>query len=315
MHFESKERYRDGNFVSFLLTKYFAFAMIKMVIKMIVNMVEMLNAAKKGSYAIPHFNINNLEWAKYILEEMETLKRPVILGVSEGAAKYMGGFLVVAQMVKALVTSLHLTIPVCLHVDHGSSYAVCKEAIDAGFSSVMIDASRHPLDENIAITKEVVQYAHAKGVSVEAEVGHIGGKEDNVNGACLNATLEDATSLYQATGIDAIAPALGSVHGLYQGEPNLDFSLMEQMKEALPIPLVLHGGTGIDDEKITKAITCGISKININTELQIVWSQQVRAFLEKNLEVYDPRKIIGSGEEAIKNRVREIVTLYEKNRK
>ena len=289
--------------------------MIKMVKKMIVNMIEMLENAKKGSYAVPHFNINNLEWAKYILEEMENLGRPVILGVSEGASKYMGGFKVVADMVKALVSSLNITIPVCLHVDHGSSFEVCKEAIDAGFSSVMIDASKYPLEENIRITKEVVSYAHERGVSVEAEVGHIGGSEDNVSASSFNATLEEALALCNETQIDAIAPALGSVHGLYKGEPNLDFTLMQEMKEKLPVPMVLHGGTGIDDEKITKAIACGISKININTELQIVWSKDVRKFLSLHEEVYDPRKIIGSGKDAIQKRVREIVTLYEKNRK
>ena len=289
--------------------------MINLVNDMLVNMIEMLNDAKKGNYAIPHFNINNLEWTQYILEEMEILKRPVILGVSEGAAKYMGGFSVVFQMVSTLLKTMHITIPVCLHVDHGSSFAVCKEAIDVGFPSVMIDASSYPLLENIAITKEVVDYAHSKGVSVEAEVGHIGKSEDMIQGSSFNATLQDALTLYKETGVDALAPALGSVHGLYKGEANLDFTVMEQMKNMLPIPMVLHGGTGIEDMKIQKAITCGISKININTELQIVWSKAVRKFLEENKEVYDPRKIIGSGKEAIQNRIREIVTLFEQNRK
>ena len=213
--------------------------MIKMVKKMIVNMIEMLENAKKGSYAVPHFNINNLEWAKYILEEMEDLGRPVILGVSEGASKYMGGFKVVADMVKALVSSLNITIPVCLHVDHGSSFEVCKEAIDAGFSSVMIDASKYPLEENIRITKEVVSYAHERGVSVEAEVGHIGGSEDNVSASSFNATLEEALALCNETQIDAIAPALGSVHGLYKGEPNLDFTLSMTLEKSLEVEKML----------------------------------------------------------------------------
>ena len=277
---------------------------------MLVNFNEMLMNAKKGKYAVPHLNINNLEWTKYILEKCNELNVPVILGVSEGAAKYMGGYNAVAGMVKGLMKDLNITIPVCLHVDHGSSKETCIKAIDAGFTSVMIDASRHELDENIKITKEVVAYAHERGVSVEAEVGHIGGTEDNITSSATNATLEDCLTLYNNTGIDSLAPALGSVHGFYKGEPNLDFETMEIINENLPIPLVLHGGTGIPDDKIKKAISCGISKININTDLQSVWSKAVRKFLEENKEVYDPRKIIGSGEKAIKDRIEEIVTLF-----
>lgn len=277
---------------------------------MLVNFKEMLMDAKKGKYAVPHLNINNLEWTKYILEKCNELQVPVILGVSEGAAKYMGGYDVIVGMVKGLMKDLNITIPVCLHVDHGSSKETCIKAIDAGFTSVMIDASRHELDENIRITKEVVDYAHERGVSVEAEVGHIGGSEDNITSTSTNATLEDCLTLYENTGIDSLAPALGSVHGFYKGEPNLDFVTMEEINENLPIPLVLHGGTGIPDDKIKKAISCGISKININTDLQSVWSKAVRKFLDENKEVYDPRKIIGSGEQAIKNRIEEIVTLF-----
>lgn len=277
---------------------------------MLVNFKEMLMDAKKGKYAVPHLNINNLEWTKYILEKCNELQVPVILGVSEGAAKYMGGYDVIVGMVKGLMKDLNITIPVCLHVDHGSSKETCIKAIDAGFTSVMIDASRHELDENIRITKEVVDYAHERGVSVEAEVGHIGGSEDNITSTSTNATLEDCLTLYENTGIDSLAPALGSVHGFYKGEPNLDFVTMEEINENLPIPLVLHGGTGIPDDKIKKAISCGISKININTDLQSVWSKAVRKFLDENKDVYDPRKIIGSGEQAIKNRIEEIITLF-----
>ena len=266
---------------------------------MLVNFNEMLMNAKKGKYAVPHLNINNLEWTKYILEKCNELQVPVILGVSEGAAKYMGGYDAVVGMVKGLMKDLNVTIPVCLHVDHGSTKEACIKAIDAGFTSVMIDASRHELEENIRITKEVVDYAHERGVSVEAEVGHIGGTEDNITSSATNATLDDCLTLYKNTGIDSLAPALGSVHGFYKGEPNLDFETMEIINENLPIPLVLHGGTGIPDDKIRKAISCGISKININTELQSVWSKAVRKFLEENKEVYDPRKIIGSGEAAM----------------
>ena len=277
---------------------------------MLVNFKEMLMKAKKEKYAVPHLNINDLEWTKYILEKCNELQVPVILGVSEGAAKYMGGYNAVSGMVKGLIKDLNITIPVCLHVDHGSTKDACIKAIDAGFTSVMIDASRHDLEENIKITKEVVDYAHERGVSVEAEVGHIGGAEDNIVSTISNATLEDCLTLYNNTGIDSIAPALGSVHGFYKGEPNLDFETMKEISDNLPIPLVLHGGTGIPDDKIKKAISCGICKININTELQSVWSKAVREYLEENKNVYDPRKIIGSGEQAIKTRIEEIVTLF-----
>lgn len=277
---------------------------------MLVNFNEMLQKAKEGHYAVPQFNINNLEWTKYILEKCNELKIPVILGVSEGAAKYMGGFLVVSSMVKAMVESLKIEIPVCIHLDHGSSFESCKSAIDAGFTSVMIDGSKHKLKENIEITKAVVDYAHEREISVEAEVGHIGGTEDNVSSSILNATLEDCVELYKNTGIDSLAPALGSVHGFYKGEPNLDFKTMQEINNTLPIPLVLHGGTGIPEDKIKQAISCGISKININTDLQVVWSKAVREFLNEDEKVYDPRKVIGSGELAMKNQINKIVTIF-----
>ena len=277
---------------------------------MLVNFKEMLETAKKNHYAVPHFNINNLEWTKYILEECQELEVPVILGVSEGAAKYMGGYQTITGMVKGLISDLNITIPVCLHVDHGSSFEVCKKAIDAGFTSAMIDASRKELAENIKITKEVVDYAHERGVTVEAEVGHIGGTEDNITSSVTNATLEECIEITEKTGIDALAPALGSVHGFYKGEPNLDFERMSLINRSLPIPLVLHGGSGIPDDKIKKAIECGTSKINVNTELQAAWSAAVREFLNNDSEAYDPRKVIGSGEKAIKEKVREKVQLF-----
>lgn len=284
--------------------------MINLGDKMLVNMNQMLKKAKEEHYAVPHFNINNLEWTKFILEECNELNVPVILGVSEGAVKYMGSYLVVADLVKALVKSLNIKIPVCLHLDHGSSLESCISAIDAGFSSVMIDGSRLPLEENIKITKEVVSYAHERGISVEAEVGHIGTTDDNMTKEETNATLEDCQILYENTNIDALAAALGSVHGFYKKEANLDFETMELINKSLPIPLVLHGGTGIPDDKIRMAISKGISKININTELQSVWSKAVRKYLLENEDVYDPRKIISSGEAAMKERISEIVTLF-----
>lgn len=276
---------------------------------MLVNSKEILLEAKKGHYAIPHFNINNLEWAKYILEEMEQLQKPLILGVSEGACKYMGGWNVVSRLVQNLILDLSITIPVCLHVDHGTSFEVCKAAIDAGFTSVMIDASKYPLEENIRITKQVVEYAHSRNVTVEAEIGHIGGTEDEITSSNRNARLEDCIKLVEQTGVDSLAPALGSVHGLYKGEPNLDFKTMKEMNDHLGIPLVLHGGTGIKEDQIEKAIQCGINKININTELQIAWFDAVRKFVMEN-NVYDPRKVIGSGEQALKEKVREKTEMF-----
>ncbi len=277
---------------------------------MLVNMNEILMKAKKEKYAVPHLNINNLEWSKYILEKCEEQKIPIILGVSESAAKYMGGFKTITQMIKGLIEDLKITIPVCLHLDHGSNIEVCKKAIDAGFSSVMIDASKHELSENIRMTKEVVEYAHKKGISVEAEVGHIGGSEDNITSTIENATLEECKKLYEQTKVDALAPALGSAHGIYKQKPKLDFELMKIINKEIPIPLVLHGGSGIPDDQIKKAISCGIAKINVNTDLQIVWSKAVRKYLNENENIYDPRKIIGSGELSIKQRIDEIVTLF-----
>ncbi len=276
---------------------------------MLVNSKEILLDAKRNQYAVPHFNINNLEWTKYILEEMESLQKPVILGVSEGAAKYMGGFLTISNMVKGLLHDLNITIPVCLHVDHGTSFETCKCAIDAGFTSVMIDASKHPLEENIEITKKVVDYAHKRGVSVEAEIGHIGGTEDNITSSTTNARLDECIRLVEETNIDSLAPALGSVHGLYKGEPNLDFKTMKEISENLSVPLVLHGGTGIPDYQIKEAISCGINKININTELQIAWHDKVKKYINAT-EAYDPRKIISSGEKAIKEKVKEKTEMF-----
>jgi fructose-bisphosphate aldolase, class II len=277
---------------------------------MLVNSNDLLRDAKKNKYAIPQFNINNLEWTKYILEECEQLKTPVILGVSEGAAKYMGGYNVISNMVKGLIMDLNITIPVVLHLDHGSSVESCKKAIDSGFTSVMIDASKYDLENNIAITKEVVAYAKPKNVSVEGELGHIGGSEDNVTNDIAYVNVKDAIIYVKETNLDSFAPALGSVHGLYKGEPNLKFDLMEEINSEIEAPMVLHGGTGIYDEQIKQAINNGITKININTELQIEWSKAVREFLMNDSKTYDPRKLIGSGEKNIKQAVKNKVELF-----
>lgn len=264
------------------------------------NSNEILIKALKNKYAVAQFNINNLEWTKYILEECEKNKAPVILGVSEGAIKYMGGYNVVSNIVKSLIKDLNITIPVVLHLDHGSSIESCKKAIDAGFTSVMIDASKYELSKNIEIVKEVVNYAKRFNVSVEAEVGHIGGDEDGIVNEIYFAKTEECSRLVKETHIDTLAPALGSVHGLYKGKLNLNYTRMKEISEKLNIPLVLHGGTGIPDEDILKAIENGINKININTELQLAWNKGVRKYIKENEDVYDPRKIISAGESNIK---------------
>ena len=277
---------------------------------MLENMNRMLEKAKVGKYAVAQLNINNLEWTRFVLEACEENKAPVILGVSEGAIKYMGGYNVVFSIVRSLIKDLGITIPVALHLDHGSSLESCMKAVDAGFTSVMIDASKFSIEENIKVTKAVVDYAHKYNVSVEAEVGAVGGQEDDVIDLLAYAKVEDAVRIAKETAIDVLAPALGSVHGLYKGEPKLDFGRMEQIKELIDNPLVLHGGTGIPDDLIKHAISCGISKININTELQIVWTKAVREFLKNDDKVYDPRKVIKSGEGSIKESIKEILTLF-----
>ena len=276
---------------------------------MIVNAKKMLEDAKVNKYAVPHCNINNLEWTRYILEECNRLKSPVILGVSEGAIRYMGGYKVVANLVKNLDEELNIQIPVAIHLDHGSSVESCKKAVDAGFTSVMIDASKYSLEENIDMTKQVVEYARIKNITIEAEIGHIGGSEDNMSSEIAYAKVDDALSLYNETKIDFLAPALGSVHGLYKGEPCLDFDKMKEISEKTNIPLVLHGGTGIDDEKLKKAIASGICKVNINTELQIAWTKAVRKFLSEDTKAYDPRTVIKSGEQSMKQAIEHKVNV------
>ena len=270
----------------------------------LVSMTEMLNKALEGKYAVGQFNINNLKWTQAILAAAEEEKSPVILGVSEGAARHMGGFKTVVMMVKGLLEDMNITVPVAIHLDHGSSYDKCKAAIDAGFTSVMIDASHHPFEENIETTKKVVEYAHANGVSVEAELGTVGGQEDDVVAdGVIYADPQECKELVEKTGIDCLAPALGSVHGPYKGEPNLGFAEMEEIKNLTNMPLVLHGGTGIPVADIQKSISLGTSKINVNTENQIAFAKRVREVLDADKEVYDPRKFIGPGREAIKETV------------
>ncbi|PLT35888.1 class II fructose-bisphosphate aldolase [Bacillus sp. V5-8f] len=270
----------------------------------LVSMTDMLNKALEGKYAVGQFNINNLEWTQAILAAAEQEKSPVILGVSEGAARHMGGFKTTVMMVQGLLEDMKITVPVAIHLDHGSSFDKCKEAIDAGFTSVMIDASHHPLQENIETTSKVVEYAHSKGVSVEAELGTVGGQEDDVVAdGVIYADPKECEELVRRTGVDCFAPALGSVHGPYKGEPNLGFKEMEEVRDLTRVPLVLHGGTGIPTKDIQRAVSLGTSKINVNTENQIAFTKAVRDVLNSNSEVYDPRKYIGPGRDAIKETV------------
>lgn len=270
----------------------------------LVSMKEMMIKGKEEGYAIGQFNLNNLEFTQAILQAAQEENSPVICGVSEGAARYMGGFTTVVNMVKGLMHDYKITVPVAIHLDHGSSFEKCKEAIDAGFTSVMIDASHHPFEENIEITKQVVEYAHKNNVSVEAELGTVGGQEDDIIAdGVIYADPQECKLLVEQTGIDCLAPALGSVHGPYKGEPNLGFKEMEEISQLCDVPLVLHGGTGIPVKDIQRSVGLGTAKINVNTESQIASAKAVREVLDNDKVVYDPRKYMGPAREAIKNTV------------
>ncbi len=266
---------------------------------MLVNMKDLLHNAKDDAKAIPQFNINNLEWTRYILEESQVQNNPVILGVSEGAIKHIGGYRTTVKMVEGLIEDLNITIPVVIHLDHGSSYESCIKAINAGFTSVMIDASDKPLNENIRITKSIVDYAHSKNVTVEGEIGHIGLATTDA----IYTDVVSASNYAKETNVDALAPAVGSLHGLYLTEPKINFDRIKEISEETKLPLVLHGGTGIPENVLHQAIKLGISKLNINTALQVVWAKEVRKYLNENTDIYDPRKVIGAGEIAIKKTI------------
>jgi fructose-bisphosphate aldolase class II len=270
----------------------------------LVSMKEMLKKAKAEGYAVGQFNINNLEFTQAILLASQEESSPVILGVSEGAGRYIGGFKTVVKIVEGLIEDYNITVPVAIHLDHGSSFDKCKEAIDAGFTSVMYDGSHHPFEENVELTKKVVDYAHARGISVEAELGTVGGQEDDVIGAgIIYADTKESEELVKRTGVDCLAPALGSVHGPYKGEPKLGYKEMEEIGDVTGVPLVLHGGTGIPTKDIQKAISLGTAKINVNTENQIASAKTVREVLAANPEMYDPRKYLGPARETIKQTV------------
>ncbi|MBQ4616888.1 MAG: class II fructose-1,6-bisphosphate aldolase [Clostridia bacterium] len=281
---------------------------------MLVSAKDMLNKAKAGKYAVGQFNINNLEWTKAILLTAEELKSPVILGVSEGAGKYMCGYTTIVGMVNGMINELGITVPVALHLDHGS-YEGAKKCIEAGFSSVMFDGSHYPIDENIAKTKELVETAGALGISVEAEVGAIGGEEDGVvgNGEVAD---PDECKMIADLGVTMLAAGIGNIHGKYPANwAGLNFDVLAQISEkTADMPLVLHGGTGIPAEMIQKAISLGVSKINVNTECQLAFAEATRKYVEagKDLEGkgFDPRKLLAPGFEAIKATVKEKMELF-----
>lgn len=280
----------------------------------LVSMTDMLSKAKTERYAIGHFNINNLEFVQAIVEASIEENSPVILGVSEGALKYMGLEYTIAMVEAATKLT---DIPIALHLDHGS-YEVAMKLIEAGFSSVMFDGSKYSYEENIKLTKQVVEAARDKGVSVEGELGTIGGTEDDIsvdeNDAML-AKPSEAIEFYQRTGVDALAIAVGSAHGVYVGEPKIRFDIIEEVSKVIDIPLVLHGGTGIPDDTIRRAIKAGIGKINVNTENQIVMTDRIREIFANNSKVYDPRKYLGPAREDIKKAVKEKIRLFGSNGK
>ncbi len=281
---------------------------------MLVSAKEMLEKAVAGGYAVAQFNINNLEWTKSILLECEELKTPVILGVSEGAGKYMTGFKTVAAMVKAMDESLGITVPVALHLDHGT-YEGAKACIEAGFTSIMFDGSSLPIDENIEKTKELVAICHEKGISIEAEVGGIGGEEDGVSstGECADPA---ECKMINDLGVDMLACGIGNIHGKYPANwEGLQFQVLEAVKaEVGNTPLVLHGGSGIPDEQIKKAISMGVAKVNVNTECQLVFAAATRKYIEEGKDQqgkgYDPRKLLAPGAQAIRDEVKDRVAVF-----
>ena len=281
---------------------------------MLVNTKDMLKKAKEGHYAVGQFNINNLEWTKSILLAAEETKSPVILGVSEGAGKYMTGYKTVVGMVNGMIEELNITVPVALHLDHGS-YEGALKCIEAGFSSVMFDGSKYPIDENVAKTKELVELCSKKGISVEAEVGSIGGEEDGVVGAGEFADPMECKKIADL-GVDILAAGIGNIHGKYpENWPGLSFETLDEIQKLTKeMPLVLHGGPGIPDDMIKKAINLGVAKINVNTECQLVFAEATRKYIEEGKDLegkgYDPRKLLAPGAAAIKDKVIEKIKLF-----
>lgn len=273
----------------------------------LVSMSDMLQRAKNEKYAVGQFNINGLLWVQAILQAAQESNSPVILAASDRLVDYLGGFKTIVAMVNSIMEEQKVTIPVALHLDHGSSVARCIQAIDAGFSSVMYDGSHGPIEDNIRNTKEVTTYAHERGVSVEAEVGTVGGMEDGLVGGIQYADQAQCESLVKETNVDALAAALGSVHGKYQGEPILGFKEMKAIADSVQIPLVLHGASGIPLHQLKMAIELGHAKVNYNTELITTWASTVRTTLEFNPTAYEPKVILTPSRDAIVIKVQELI--------
>jgi len=281
----------------------------------LVSMNEFLPKAKAGKYAVGQFNMNNLEFAQAITDAAIEEKSPFIFGVSEGALKYMGMEYTVA-IAKAAADKSGL--PIALHLDHGSSFEVAMACIRAGFSSVMFDGSHHPYEENIRLTKEIVKAAHAMGVSVEGELGTIGGVEDDISVDEANAALAkpaEAIRFYEETGVDALAIALRTAHGMYKGEVKIHYDIIREVASKIPVPIVLHGGSGVPDDMIRESIQAGVGKINVNTENQVACTAAIREILAKDAKVYDPRKYLTPARAAMKEVVREKIRLFGSSNK
>ena len=280
----------------------------------LVSAKEMLQKAKAGHYAVGQFNINNLEWTKSILLTAEECKSPVILGVSEGAGKYMAGYKTVVGMVNGMLEELKITVPVALHLDHGS-YEGAKACIEAGFSSIMFDGSHLPFEENVEKTKELVAICEEKGMSIEAEVGSIGGEEDGVVGMGECADPQECKAIADL-GVSMLAAGIGNIHGKYPANwAGLQFDVLDEIQKLTgDMPLVLHGGTGIPEDMIKKAISLGVSKINVNTECQIAFAEATRKYIEEGKDLqgkgFDPRKLLAPGAEAIKATVKEKMEIF-----
>ncbi|WP_294783083.1 class II fructose-1,6-bisphosphate aldolase [uncultured Eubacterium sp.] len=281
---------------------------------MLVSAKEMLEKAKAGHYAVGQFNINNLEWTKAILLAAQENNSPVILGVSEGAGKYMTGYKTIVGMVNGMLEELNITVPVALHLDHGS-YEACYKCIDAGFSSVMFDGSHYPIEENVAKTKELVAVCKEKGLSLEAEVGSIGGEEDGVIGMGECADPDECKAIADL-GVTMLAAGIGNIHGKYpENWAGLSFETLDAIQQKTgDMPLVLHGGTGIPDDMIKKAISLGVAKINVNTECQLVFAEATRKYIEEGKDLvgkgFDPRKLLAPGFDAIKAKVKEKMEIF-----
>jgi 6-phospho-5-dehydro-2-deoxy-D-gluconate aldolase len=268
---------------------------------------EILQHAKHEKFAIPQININELIWIEPVLKAAESMQSPIIIATSDNLIPALGGYEFIYKTIKNKVQAMEITVPVIIHLDHSTSVENCRHAIDVGYDSIMYDGSKLSIDSNIAYTKQVVDYAHQGDVLVEGEVGGVGGTEDGISGNVKYASLDDCYQLVTQTNLDSLAPALGSVHGEYKGEPNLGFKEMEAIEAKLDIPLVLHGASGISDEELLKAIKLGHAKINFNTEVKIAWADQLRQTLEYDKQLYDPQKIIGPSKDAIEEAVKSLI--------